>query len=446
MARGSIHKRCQCRDQNGRQAKTCRKDHGSWWFKIESSPDAVTGRRRQTSRGGFGTKPEAEEAMTRTLHEVDRGSWVDDRGVTVGEWLTTWLDEAGGRRAVKTMANYRGHVRDVWRPELGRLRLRDLRRHHIERVLADLGKPITATSGGGNVGRRVTRRSASTIEGYRRTIRAALSAAQRRGLIALNPAQGRMDSIPEAEATELVIWEPEETARFLEHVGGDRLSALYELAAYAGLRRAELCGLRWSDLDDDGAGLVVRQTIVEAASKDLRSEDRICPTCGREHKSLLVKRPKSRAGTRWVPLVAAAQVALTVRRLAQHTEQSACGEGYADHELVFCQIDGNPLRPGSVTTAFEAHVRACGLPVIRLHDTRHGACSLLLAGGVPIEIVQLVLGHSSPAVTRRVYAHVMKKATAEQVEAASDLVTRHRRAQSAHKAPDDDQHAEEGLR
>ena len=96
MARGSVHKRCQCRDKNGRQAKTCRKDHGSWWFRIESIPDAVTGRRRQTSRGGFGTKPEAEEAMTRTLHELDRGSWVDDRGVTVGEWLNTWLDEAGG--------------------------------------------------------------------------------------------------------------------------------------------------------------------------------------------------------------------------------------------------------------------------------------------------------------------------------------------------------------
>jgi hypothetical protein len=67
-----------------------------------------------------------------------------------------------------------------------------------------------------------------------------------------------------------VIWEPEETARFLEHVAEDRLAALYELAAYAGLRRAELCGLRWADLDDDLAGLAIRQTLIEVSSKDLR--------------------------------------------------------------------------------------------------------------------------------------------------------------------------------
>lgn len=79
-----------------------------------------------------------------------------------------------------------------------------------------------------------------------------------------------------------------------------------------------------------------------------------------------------------------------------------------------------------MTVAFERHVTACGLPMARLHDTRHGACSLMLAGGVPIEIVQMILGHSSPEVTRRVYAHLMRKDAAEQVGKAADLVTRHR--------------------
>lgn len=434
MARGSVFKRCQCRDGQGRQVKGCRKDHGSWGFKIDAGDDPVTGRRKQVTRGGYRTKPEAQAAMTQLLNDLDRGTWVDDQSMTLGQWLDVWLDETSDRRSVKTMSNYRGHVRDVWRPRLGHLRLRDLRRHHIERVLTELVRPIdTSQAARGNVGRRVAKRSASTIDGYRRTIRAALSAAQRRGLIMTNPAVGRMDSIPAAQPRELSIWEPEQTARFLEHVGADRLSALYELAAYAGLRRAELCGLRWSDLDDDGAGLVVRQTIVEAASKDLREQDRLCPVCGSEHTSLLIKQPKSWAGTRWVPLVGAAQAALAVRRLARDTERHGCGDGYVDHDLIFSQIDGNPLRPGSITGAFEALARACGLPPIRLHDTRHGACSLLLAGGVPIEIVQLILGHSSPTVTRRVYAHVMKKATAEQVETASQLITKHRRDQSVTK-------------
>ena len=93
---------------------------------------------------------------------------------------------------------------------------------------------------------------------------------------------------------------------------------------------------------------------------------------------------------------------------------------------MLCDCDGLPLRPGGVTVAFTAHVTACGPPAVRLHDTRHGACSLLLAGGVPIEVVQMILGHSDPDVTRKVYAHLMRKAAAEQVEAATELLTRHR--------------------
>jgi integrase len=72
-----------------------------------------------------------------------------------------------------------------------------------------------------------------------------------------------------------------------------------------------------------------------------------------------------------------------------------------------------------VTRQFHEYTIACGLLLIRLHDLRHGACSLMISGGVPIEVVQMILGHSSQAVTRRVYAHLMNKATASQVEAAT---------------------------
>ena len=267
------------------------------------------------------------------------------------------------------------------------------------------------------------------MDGYRRTIRAALSAAQRRELIGVNVAAGRMDSIPRPDADpddDPTVWQPEETARFLEHVYDDRLSALYELAAYAGLRRAELCGLRWSDIDPDGAGITIRQTIVSVSRSQVTAAQAACPVCGAEHVGRLVKPPKSRKGRRWVPMAAHAQAALARHRAAQQAEREFFGVDYDDHDLVFCRPDGLPLRPDRVTVAFERHVAACGLPVVRLHDTRHGACSLMLAGGVPIEIVQMILGHSTPEITRRVYAHLMRKNAAEQVEKATDLLTRHR--------------------
>jgi integrase len=308
--------------------------------------------------------------------------------------------------------------------------LRDLRRSHIETVLASLAGPAEGERPTGNVGRRVARRSPATIDGYRRTIRAALSAAQRRELIAANPAVGRMDSIPTSvsidDDDEPVVWQPEETARFLEHVFEDRLSALYELAAYAGLRRAELCGLRWSDIEPSGAGLRVRQTIVSVTRTQVTPEQAACPVCGEMHVGRLFKVPKSRRGRRWVPLAVPAQEALTRHREVQWEEREFFGADYRDHGLMFCRPDGLPLRPDWVTVEFEKHVAACGLPVVRLHDTRHGACSLMLAGGVPIEIVQMILGHSSPEVTRRAYAHLLRTTTSAQVEKAVELLTRHR--------------------
>lgn len=109
------------------------------------------------------------------------------------------------------------------------------------------------------------------------------------------------------------------------------------------------------------------------------------------------------------------------------------GSDYRDHELIFCYIDGDPLRPSLLSREFVRHTEACSLPPIRLHDMRHGTCSLMLSGGVPIEVVQMILGHSSPAVTRRVYAHLIRRATAEQFEAATRRLTDSRREQAVSK-------------
>ena len=407
---------------------------------IDAGASPTTGKRRQLTRSGFRTRDEADEAMTKELAALDSGTWTDDQGIKVGNWLDQWLDEFADRdRSPKTLALYRGHVENFWRPRLGQVRLRDLRRGHVEAALRALGQPQTTARAAGNSGHHVERRSGATIDSYRRTLRAALSAARRRELIQWNPADGRIDAIPDRAADEeFTIWEPDETARFLEHVAGDRLAALYEVAAYCGLRRGELCGLRWSDIDDDGAGLRVRQTVVTLTSGQARPGDLVCPTCGREHAGRLFKGPKSKAGRRWLPLASLARQALARHRERQAEERESFGSDYLDHDLVFPRVDGDPLRPDQVSRDFDAYATACGLPTITLHDLRHGACSLMLSGGVPVEVVQMILGHSSPAVTRRVYAHLLRGATAEQVEAATARLTMQRREQSVSSEPQSD--------
>ena len=436
--RGSVRKRCQCRDAEGRRVRNCRKAHGSWFFVLDAGEDPLTHKRRQITRSGYRTRDEADEAMTKELAALDSGIWTDDQGLTLGDWLDTWLGEFTERvetksRSPKTLAVYRSNVRNFWQPKLGHLRLRDLRRAHVAKALQELSQHQTSGRRPGNSGSYVELRSGSTVDSYRRTLRAALSVARSRDLISTNPAEGRIDVIPGRRAgtdeddDDMGVWEPEETARFLEHIAGDRLAAFYELAAYAGLRRGELCGMRWTDLNEDWAGARVRQTIVDLSSGQARSGDLTCPVCGQEHIGRHFKRPKSRKGRRWVPLAEPARQALAAHRAAQDAERAEFGDDYRDHDLVFCYVDGEPLRPDLLSREFTRHAAACGLPPIRLHDMRHGACSLMLSGGVPIEIVQLILGHSSPVVTRKVYAHLMRKASAQQVEVAVKALTDHRR-------------------
>jgi integrase len=135
-------------------------------------------------------------------------------------------------------------------------------------------------------------------------------------------------------------------------------------------------------------------------------------------------------------------VALKAHREAQAEERAMFGTDYRDHGLIFCNVDGDPLRPGVLSREFKSHSQACGLPLIRLHDMRHGACSLMLSGGVPIEVVQMILGHSSAAVTRKVYAHLMKRATAEQFAAGTQRLTDQRRDQSVTNRAESDGSAE----
>ncbi|WP_353961968.1 tyrosine-type recombinase/integrase [Micromonospora peucetia] len=177
-----------------------------------------------------------------------------------------------------------------------------------------------------------------------------------------------------------------------------------------------------------GGGAAARADRGEPCARvgSTRSLGQQCPICGAEHVDRQLKPPKSRAGRRWVPLAAPALAALARHRAAQQIERDLFGVDYDDHDLVFCRPDGTPPRPDRVTVEFEQRVRACGLPVVRLHDTRHGACSLMLAGGVPIEVVQMIFGHAGPEVTRRIYKHMLRKETAKQVEKASKLLTRHR--------------------
>jgi integrase len=250
------------------------------------------------------------------------------------------------------------------------------------------------------------RPSARTTRYVHSVIRKALADAVRKGLVIRNVAVlADPPSAKAARAPEMQFWTPPELSTFLRAVSEDELFALYRLASMTGLRRGEVCGLRWADVDLDGARVQVRHQLNMVSGRVVASE-----------------RPKSDHGRRTVDLDAGTVAVLRRHRAVQLERRLAIGSGWRDSDLVFCGPAGAPLNPDAVSKAFHRRARACGVPAIRFHDLRHTHCAHLIAAGRnPREISQR-LGHASVSFTLDRYGHLMPEAGAEAAAAVAKLV------------------------
>lgn len=391
-----IIKRCSCPpadDGDGRRVRCPRlteSRHGSWGFVVDvgTGPD---GRRRQVRRGGFATKAAAEVALTQLRSTRDEGTFTDSRGLTVGNYLTSWLARKVSAAELRptTARSYRQHLDGYLLPHLGRLPLGGLRVRHVDQLLDHIRK-ANATSPR-PVGPATQRRVIATL-------RSALGDAVSDRLISWNPASHA--KIARATRPKVAPWTAPEVSAFLDAVAGERDAALWHLAAFTGLRRGELAGLRWTDVELDVARLVVREAAAQVGY------------------SVVYGPPKTASGERVVDLDDVTVAVLRAHRAAQAAERLAWGPAYADSGRVFTRENGEALHPETVTRRFARLVAAAGLRRVRLHDLRHGFASLALAAGVPLAVISKRLGHSSIAITSDTYSHLLEgmgKAAAEQV-------------------------------
>ena len=325
--------------------------------------------------------------MTSALAAADRGDWVAESGrLTLGEFLTDWLDGRSRLRSA-TKRSYSSHVRIYLVPRLGQMKISALRPGHISSMLSDLRQT-------GHRGRPL---SASTVQRVHATLRAALNHALRMGILTINPAC--LVELEPASRPVPRIWTPDELNLFLRSTRDDELHMLYRLVALTGLRRGEVVGLHWSEVDLESGTLRVVQQVVQLGSRSELSE------------------PKTKAGRRVIKLDSA-----TCDALRNHWDRQVAlaAPGPSASTPVFSRSDGRTLSPEYVTRRFTRLSKAAGLPSIRFHDLRHGHASYALAAGVPIKVVQERLGHSSALITTDLYTHVlpaMHTAAAEQIAA-----------------------------
>jgi len=359
----------------------------SWYACADRGCDPITAKRRKAIKGGFATKREAERWLRETLTSLEQDTFVEPSKLTVGQFLTDeWLPSLAtrGLRSA-TLGSYRLLTEKYLIPRLGAVPLQKLSPSDLNRAYSDLLTKGRITGKGGAL-------SARTVRYCHMLMRKALRDAERWGRVPRNVAA--VADPPRASAARADaerargMWSPAEVSRFLEHVQDDRLFVLFRLAVMSGMRRGELLGLRWQDLDLDRECLSVSQTAVTVGS-------------GVEFST-----PKTRSGRRVVAIDAITTEALRQHRLKQSEERLALGLGRAPEDgLVFCHEDGSPLRPNAVTQTFKRLVKTSGVRRIRFHDLRHSWASLALAAGVHVKVVQEQLGHSTSAITLDVYSH-----------------------------------------
>ena len=183
------------------------------------------------------------------------------------------------------------------------------------------------------------------------------------------------------------MWSAEQTRTFLAAVEDDRLFGAWWLLSTAGLRRGEVLGLRWQDLNLDTRRLAVVRSLTQRGTELAFSE------------------PTTRRGRRSLALDERTVAILEAHRRRQLEERLRLGLGRPPLDgVIFTDPLGEPVRPDSFSQMFQRHIRDLDLPRVRLHDLRHGAASLMLASGANVKTVSERLGHASTAFTMDVYA------------------------------------------
>lgn len=183
-------------------------------------------------------------------------------------------------------------------------------------------------------------------------------------------------------------WTAEELRAFLAAAEGDRFHPIFVLLVSTGMRRGEVLGLRWADVDVDAGRLAVRHTIGRVGGKVLAGE------------------PKTAKSKRSIALDPATVAVLRRHRIAQLEERLAWGGLYRDQDLVFAREDGAPINPEYVGRALRRIAGKAGVRPVRTHDLRHGWATAALEAGVHPKVVSDRLGHSKVSVTLDVYSHV----------------------------------------
>jgi len=380
-----------------------RRADGRWVGSIEL--DSQGSRRRRKVIYGK-TEAEVVGKIRQLNFELARGLPPPNSRVTVEELLRRWLsDILPGRVTPSTLHNYRVIAEQHIIPVLGKRRLIALSPADVQLLLRQKQEsrlPRRVNTKRGVVERPTTGGySPRTVKLIRGVFGQALGQAERWGMVTRNVI-ARTDRPREVQSGRRTLT-PQQAWMLLDAARGERLEAAFVLLTSLGLRKGEVFGLRWADVDFDNGVVTVTQVL------------------SRVEGSLVLGPPKTERSRRKINLPRQVTSSLRSHRTRQSTERLLSGDAWQDSGLVFTTEAGAPIDPSNFRRTFERVAKKAGLSGWRPQELRHSCASILLAQGVPLEVVSRVLGHSSIRITADVYSHILgsqRKQAAEAMSAA----------------------------
>lgn len=340
--------------------------------------DPASGKRRQKWGPGFPTKRDAENWLTETVGQVNKGTYKPYTKETVAEWCSEWLNTYGSM-------HLRPNVLDSY--------TQMIKNHLIPYLGAKLLAALTANDLDSRYSGMVKAGLSPTTAGYlHRIMHTVLKVAMKKGKLSHNVAR---DADPPKQTRPIMeVWNEAELACFKEAMAENNCdySQIYHMLDGTGARIGEALGCQWRDLklSIDAPKWAVQRTVMK-----------------RDNGEWLTNPPKTKKARR--SIVLPQYLVLILRRLREQKEADAqyWGTHFKEDDYVFIRPDGTLPAPNHISRVFKNIADKAGLKPIRLHDLRHTHATLLLLAGVHPKIVSERLGHASVSITLDIYSHVL---------------------------------------
>jgi integrase len=358
-----------------------------WYAVIYDGVNPATGlyRRRWVQAGT--RRGDAEKLLAELVKRSHQGETVVSEKLTLGEYLTErWLPVQEARLRRSTYDSYRRNIELHVIPALGRRQLDQLRPEDIDVFYAALlkgGRKKRPGEKGPTKGL-----APKSVHNIHVMLNKALGDAARKGTVVRNVvALADAPSLQARKRPEIKAWEIDQLVRFLDAIAPHRMGPAFHFAAHTGMRRGEVLGVRWSDLDLDAGRVSVRQALVSVAYKLSISDVKT----GTSRRTIDVDEDVIQVLRDW-------------RKVRTEERDGVVPE---PDDLVFVKADGTSMHPDIFSQLFDRTVAKIDVPDISLHDLRHTHATLLLKAGVNVKVVSERLGHANVAFTMNVYQHVL---------------------------------------